>query len=426
MFVSNPTDKIELLEAWSKLLPAKKLEQLQKSKGWRFYEEIFSKIEEGDFSELYSKKQSSANSPVNCLVGAFLLCHHRDWSHEELEYQLLFNVETRISLGLKDIENEPFVMRTFYNFINRLSEHYTKTGEHLLQKVFDKLTKTQLKRLGIKTTVQRTDSVLLNSSIQSYSRLSLLVEVLSRLYRILSEADQLKYEGVFNSYKKGGEQYVYSVKGTERQTRLAYLAPVYHKLYTELASDYGEQQEYKIFERVYHEHFKEVTNDKTSASLFSIELREQEELSSGILQSPDDLEATYRKKREESYKGYVGLGIETCHPDNKINLVTQVDLGPNNKDDSVLLEENIEELVEKTPDLEELHQDGGFGSEEMDKKAEANGILLVQTAVKGRAAAVDFTIEQTEAEAFTVSCPNEAQGKVAAEKLKKTIKPILT
>jgi len=421
MFAANPTNIIELQRAWSVLLPPKKLTLLQQSKGWYFYKEIFSQIEERDFSCLYSKKQSSVNSAVNCLVGAFLLCHHRDWSHQELEAQLLFNVEVRVALGLTDLESEPFVMRTFYNFQNRLSSHYEQTGENLLAGVFDNLTKSQLKRLGVNTTIQRTDSVLLNSSIRSYSRLSLLVEVVSRLHRCLSEADQLKYAAIFKPYIKGGEKYVYSIKGTDRPTKLAYLAPVYYKLYTELKASYSEVVAFQIFERVYHEHFKEL-KDKDSAHLFAIELRSQEELSSGILQSPDDLEATYRTKRKESYKGYVGLGVETCHPDNAINLVTQVDLATNNTDDSVVLVDNIEKLVEKTPDIKEMHQDGGFGSEDMDKKAKKHGIVLVQTAVKGRKAQVPISVEGTVEEGFIVTCPNKAQTKVEAEKLEKNYK----
>ena len=423
MFVANPSDKAALLASWSKVLTEKKLDLLQKSKGWRFYEEIFSKIDESDFAILYSKKQSAANSPVNRLVGAFLWCHHRNWTHQELAYELSLNVEVRISLGLLDLEEEAFTMRTFYNFRNRLAAHYEQTGENLLQKVFDKLTLSQLNRLGINTTIQRVDSVLLNSSIQSYSRLSLLVEVLSRLYRILSEKDKVKYETILSSYKKGGEQYVYEVRGTEQEGKLAYLAPVYHKLYEELVSSYDQEPVFQVFARVYEEHFKAATTSEDgAASLFKVELKSNEELSSGCLQSPDDLEATYRNKRKASYKGYLGLGIETCHPDNELNLVVEVDAASNNTDDAAFLVANVDKVVAKTPAIEEMHQDGGFGSEQMDQKAAENGIALIQTAVKGRGLSVEFTIEGEAEEGYEVSCPNEKQASVKAQETKKNYK----
>jgi len=422
MFVANPTNKEALLSSWSKLLPAKKLAQLQKSKGYHFYEEIFSKIEEEDFSVLYSKKHSGANSAVNCLVGAFLLCHHRNWSHEELDYQLSFNIEARVAVGLKDLEEVPFVMRTFYNFLNRLTTYHKETGKNLLQGVFDKLTTSQLEKLGIKTNIQRTDSVLLNSSIRSYSRLALLVEVISRLYKVLSPADQSRYDSILKPYLVGGEKYVYSINGSDRVTKLEYLAIVYYKLYTNLQATYAAEPLFQIFERVYQEHFKAVAVSSESVHIVPLELRDKTELSSGTLQSPDDLEATYRTKRKTAYQGYVGLGVETCHPDNGINLVTQVDVAPNNIDDSVLLTRNIDQIIEKTPDIEELHQDGGFGCQQMDQKAEENGIILVQTAVKGRDAQVPFSIEGTVEQGFEVSCPNEEQPSVKAEKAKKNYK----
>ncbi len=44
-------------------------------------------------------------------------------------------------------------------------------------------------------------------------------------------------------------------------------------------------------------------------------------------------------------------------------------------------------IVEKTPDLKELHTDGGYGSEAVEQwieKMEENDINLVTTAVRGR------------------------------------------
>ena len=99
-----------------------------------------------------------------------LKCHLQKWSHEQLENEIAFNIETKLALGLKGIESIPFSMRTIYNFMNRLSSYEARTRIDLIEQVFLKLTKKQLKAFGIKTTIQRGDSVLLESSIRSYSR----------------------------------------------------------------------------------------------------------------------------------------------------------------------------------------------------------------------------------------------------------------
>ncbi len=53
---------------------------------------------------------------------------------------------------------------------------------------------------------------------------------------------------------------------------------------------------------------------------------------------------------------------ETANPENKLNLLTDIAVKPNNTDDSAILNSRLETLKEKTPDLKELHTDGAYGS----------------------------------------------------------------
>ena len=186
MFVANTDHQNNFLAEWERILSPEKLALLKASRDYHFYRLIFCNIREEDFSCLYSINPSAPNSPVNCLVGAQILTKMRNWSHEELMNQLQFNVSVRVALGLKGLDGLPFSARTFYNFNNRLSAHYNRTGENLLEKVFTSLTEEQLKTLKVKTSIQRADSVLINSNIRSYSRLALLVEVIRRVYQILT------------------------------------------------------------------------------------------------------------------------------------------------------------------------------------------------------------------------------------------------
>jgi len=65
---------------------------------------------------------------------------------------------------------------------------------------------------------------------------------------------------------------------------------------------------------------------------------------------------------------------ETANPENELNLLTDIAVKPNNTDDSDIMNDRIETLKEKTPDLKELHTDGGYGSEDNDRKFEELGI----------------------------------------------------
>jgi hypothetical protein len=97
--------------------------------------------------------------------------------------------------------------------------------------------------------------------------------------------------------------------------------------------------------------------------------------------------------------------METANPENAINLLTDVTVCANNRDDSVILTERLEKIVEKTPELNELHTDGGYGSSANDVLMENAGIVHVQTAVRGREAAVPIVIDRTDHETYTVACP---------------------
>ena len=415
MFLANTDHQKDFLEFWEKILSPEKLVKLKESRDYHFYELIFCNIREEDFSCLYSIKPSAPNSPVNCLVGAQILVKMRNWSHEELMQQLEFNVSVRVALGLKGLDGLPFSARTLYNFNNRLSAYHQRTGENLLEKVFNSLTEEQLRSLKVKTSIQRADSVLINSNIKSYTRLALLVEVLRRVYQILTEAEKVAHQVWFKPYLQGGEKYVYSLKSGEKQARLDYLAAVYYGVYQNLREKYASHSIFQMFERVYGEHFKEDAETPD----FPIVLRPKEELGSDSLQSPDDLEATYRTKRKEGYQGFVAMGAETCHPDNELNLITTLATATNNTDDSEILEGQLDQMKERTPDLEECHVDGGFGSEEVDIKAEKHKITIVQTAVKGATPKVPIAIKGNEKDGFMVNCPFAEHPPVVAQKAKK-------
>jgi hypothetical protein len=96
-----------------------------------------------------------------------------------------------------------------------------------------------------------------------------------------------------------------------------------------------------------------------------------------------------------------------------LNLLTDIAVKPNNTDDSDIMNDRIETLKEKTPDLKELHTDGGYGSEDNDKKFEELGITHIQTAVRGRKSKVEMKIEETAEGEYEVSCPLQ---KVKSEK----------
>ena len=158
--------------------------------------------------------------------------------------------------------------------------------------------------------------------------------------------------------------------------------------------------------------------------------RKGDELTADSLQSPDDLEATFRKKRGESYVGYVTNVTETVESDNPFQLITKVQTESNTTDDAKMLAEALPELVERT-ELETMHSDGGYNSTEVDRICHDEGVELVQTAIRGgkpsseKVNLADFTFVLDENEnPVEMICPNGKIGVVetgrTAERLSAT------
>jgi hypothetical protein len=414
MFKKNQKHKQADIFGFSSILPASYVEEIEESTEKSFYQLIFSKIREEDFACLYSEKSSRPNAPINCIIGSILLQAKRHWTIDELFDNIKFNLLTKVALGLQTIHEVPFNQATFFNTQNRLNDYFVKTGINLLEKLFDHLTEEQLKELKIKTNIQRTDSFQAASNIRRYSRLQLLIEMLIRIHRVLGDDDRKSFDDLFSPYvQKTSGQFIYRLSQGEIQTELEHIGRVYQRIYVELFPRYQDIEVFKIFERVYIEHFT-VINKK-------ITLIETTALSTGSLQSPDDLDATYVKKNNTSYRGYVVNIVETCNPENQLNVITDICVSANNVDDSKNLHKRLDILREKTPDINELHNDGGYGSKENDEKCSEFEITQIQTAIRGNASVVDITIEKNEADQYQVSCLCQ---KVVATKGRKLYKAV--
>ncbi len=385
-------------------LSKKQKDLLEHSKEKWFYKLVFCNINENMFKMLYSDQASRPNTPVNIMVSALILKEHKGISYDELMECVMFDLRFKTALGLSHIDHMPFSRTTLFNFQKRVLDHELKTGVNLFEQVFDSLSAKQIGQLSLKTNIQRTDSTLISSNIRKYSRVQLLIEVLIRLNRILEESDVQRMGELLEPYlKTDSDKYIYGLQSKDLPRELAQLGKVYHTLHSHLHDNpiYQDKKEFVNFMRVYREQFVVVNQALTP--------RPNNELNSGMLQSPDDPDATYRKKKDQQSKGYTLNGTETANPDNPIQLLTDIAVTPNNVDDSKILNDRIDKIKEKTPDLNELHTDGGYGSEDNDQKLHEYGVNQITTAVRGRESEIEKKIEKVSEspDVYTVECPGQ-------------------
>ncbi len=389
--------------------------RLRESKEYAFYTEVFCRIPEALFADLYADTPATRpNAPVNVLVGAMILQHLNDWTFEELLDRVGFDLKVRAALGLWSLDRESFCRATLFNFQKRLRDDMAATGRDKFQAVFDGLTEDQLKRFGLSGAIQRCDSTQIGSNIREYTRIELLVEVVLRMWRVLGDAHQAEHADRFAPYvgAKTSGQFLYRLRKSEIGATLEGLGHLYAWMVEALNADYGSTEIHRIVRRVFAEQFTRVEE--------KIAVRPAEQIGSDTLQSPDDPDATFHKKDEEAYHGFVLHATETAGPENALQLVVDVAVAPNNQADSKILHERLPEMHGKTPDLRELHTDGVYGSEDNDRRQAELGIEAVQTAICGRVPQAPMQIHRDEAGLLHVRCAagHRVQGGAATKHYK--------
>jgi hypothetical protein len=376
-----------------------------------FRRQFFNRLDERPFAVLYSDEASRPNTPVNVVTSLESLKSAFGWSDEEMHDAFLFDLQVRYAVGYENIGEGDFDLRTVYNFRRRVCDHMRETGENLIEQAFEQITDEQVVAFGLKTGRLRLDSTQIASNIRRMGRLQLLVEVLQRVHRILSVAEQARYAEAFAPYLKGSSgQYVYHIKGGDIEPHMQCIGELMQRLVVELAREYQSHETYQVLDRVFHEQFTlgedlpdapaggeggdassdDPPEDGQPAGQVGltasppIHIRPGQEISPSSLRSPDDPEATYRKKAGRAYEGYVANLTETCDPGNPFQLIVKVQSAPNVTEDTTFLEEALPQLKART-DVHTIYNDAGFCGPDVDRALCKLEIVQVPTALRGRA-----------------------------------------
>jgi hypothetical protein len=269
---------------------------------------------------------------------------------------MTFNLQVRHALGLDDLAMEVPELRTIYNWRRRVREHAEATGTNLFQEVCAQVTDEQLEALELKTEWQRVDSTQMLSNLAEISRLELVISLVQKLWRLLSDDERAPWEEAAGPYvSRRPYQVCYGIKAGYTHEHLHDLG----HLLLEWAKreDLFDEAQLRLIERVLSEQYSvSVVDDKEV-----LRVRWDSEIGADSLQSPHDEEATYRVKGGESYHGgYVAGVSETCDPENDLQLITDVQVAANKTDDAELLERSLDGQAERGVEVEAVTSDGGY------------------------------------------------------------------
>lgn len=378
MFQRNEEHRQAGLFDSENLLPETLRQELEQSWAGTFYREVFCRIDEGLFAELYSEKASRPNVPVNVLVSLEIIKSGFGWSDQVLYDRVRFDLQVRYALGLRDLTTELFTLRTLYNFRRRVREHADKTSTNLIEEVFRQVTDAQLASVGIDANWQRMDSTQVLSNLAAQHRLELIVSVVQHVFKGMDASLQADFTEPLEGYlEKRPHEVCYPIANADRAEHLRRLGRILAEMAEVLSEQAPESEAALLSGRVLSEHYQINAEGK-------VELRPPEQVSAESVQSPHDVEATYRVKGGTKYRGgYVAGVSETCDPDSKVQLICDVQVAPNTTDDAELLERSLESQAERDHCPEKMTVDGGFTGPVAEAACQQHETQLRPTRLRG-------------------------------------------
>ena len=163
------------------------------------------------------------------------------------------------------------------------------------------------------------DSKLIGSNIAQYSRYELIHRTLCKVLhdeRIMTMLNPKLRNGAEVWLSEDSGKTVYRSNKNEMAQRLVKIGSYIYDVLKRLKED---APGYDLLHRVFH--------DQYVVEKGKVELKDKHKVSSDSLQSPDDLDATYRDKNGQKVSGYVTNITETVEED-KPSIITSIQTDP--------------------------------------------------------------------------------------------------
>lgn len=386
---TNPNKQVSMLSGVNQHLTGVSSTKFTDPASWHntFYKEVVSKIDEDIFSVLFSNGKGAPNASIKTLVAMMILKEGQGYSDEKLFENCRFNLLTRRALGLVNLDDEIPAESTYYLLRKRIADYESDTQINLFEKCFRQVTGEQIIEFNVSGKSIRTDSKLIGSNIAFYSRYELIHSSLILFYKsvfhaqteLLSQPDR----EILNDFVK--EKSSSTVYKSDKEQINAKLIALGKLIYTILSSvKESSNVDFQTLKKVFSEQYKVLDNSK-------IELTPNKKITAKSVQSPHDTDCDFRSKTGKKTKGFSHNITETCDIDNKVNLITDVQVDVATTADSDFIKPAVKNSQKILPDsIKNIHADGAYNSEENQGFTTKNDINFYLTGFQGKQGRYDL------------------------------------
>lgn len=302
---------------------------LEKSWAKVFAEEIFPAIDEERFRVLYSDRaQSRSNTPVNIIVGALIIKEMFQISDDEVVENLMLDPRYQYALHTTSFDEQPLSDKTLSRFRKRCYDYEALHNVDLFHDCVADLSKKIAKMMGITPRIRRMDSMMIEANIRNLSRVELLYTCTAKFVNYLHKQGRDDLIAGLEHYYDSNDynQIFYHNSSEETIDRAKIILDDADQLLRNCGHDFDDITEYQLLVRCLSE--QTIVEDGIRR------LREKIDggMTSSMMQSPSDPDATFRTKAGKDYHGYSANLEESIGA--KGSVVTDYQVEQNNYHDS--------------------------------------------------------------------------------------------
>lgn len=375
-FKENNCQQLSFTDSFSGLTTREK-KALEKSWAKVFADEIFQAIDEKRFAVLYSDKASRPNAPVNVCVGALIIKELFDYSDDEMVENLMLDLHLQYALHTTSFEEQPLSDKSLSRFRKRCYDYEKLYNIDLYHDCVRDLSSKIAKLMNINGRVRRMDSMMIESNIRKLSRMELIYTCIAKLVTYLKEKQPtiLLEEMMHYCDPNDFNRVIYHQRSTDTESRIQILLDDADKLIELCNSSFETVTEYELFIRCISE--QTIIEDNKRRLL----TKEDGSMNATALQNPSDPEATFRKKANKEYRGYVANLEESVGKSGSV--VTDYQYEQNIYSDSQFLKDHLGKM-EKQDETIVIVADGAFSGAENQSLAKEKNANLITTSLTGR------------------------------------------
>ena len=389
-----------------------------------FRGEILPLIDEEAFRPFYAEEGGRPNAPIRTMVSQLIFMGLEKLTFREAEYlfrrRLDWLIATDTPYGTDSVDHT-----TLFKFYQRLE------GHQVAKQLFTNCLDAFLEASGISVKRQRTDSFFAAGWLRTLSRYGLFRETIEKFLRALRKQKPGLYEDISKElsqdYLDGG--FDLTEKDKERaQKKVAVMA---HDLYLIKCTFVNHKQvkHYETFKVLCQVFDQQCEVRQTAEQDPEIVIKEKPD--PDTICTPHNPDARYVRKGKQRVTGDKVVVTETCDEDNKMELITDVDVVQITTPDSKVQGDIQQRLIENDLKPETQYADAGFVTGQTILASEQEGIHL-EGPVAGRSQSfekfqstdrpldpADFDVQLDQSgDLVVVACPNQqvAKGQKRSEK----------